>query len=356
LSEIVLDRDHYLELEKLALGAFAPVTGFMNEDEFRSVVDNMRLPSGDVFPIPILLDVSRNHAESLQGSTRIALIFEDKEVGEIRPENFFSVDKAEWIPKLFGTEDPNHPGVAAFMSCGEVFVGGPVTLLEQVRLDISHYELSPNETRSLFAKNGWSTVACFHTRNVPHRAHEFLQRLALDICDGLFIQPMLGRKKAGDFTPGAIMTGYRALVSHFYPAGRVALGALSTACRYAGPREAVFHALVRRNYGGTHMVIGRDHAGVVDYYDKYASQALCKRFESELGIQILAFHAPHYCARCDGIVTEKTCPHIHTEPSAVTDVSGTDIRAILSSGKRPPAHIFRPEVLNSIEGLDLFID
>jgi len=355
LSEIILDRDHYLELEKIALGAFSPVTGFMNEDEFRSVANDMRLPSGEVFPIPILLDVSRDHAESLRGSTRVALVFDGKEVGEIKPENFFSVDKDEWIPKLFDTTDPNHPGVAAFKACGECFVGGPVTLLNKVKLDISQYELSPNETRSLFAKNGWSTVACFHTRNAPHRAHEFLQRLALDICDGLFIQPMLGRKKVGDFTPDAIMTGYRTLVSDFYPAGRVVLGALSTACRYAGPREAVFHALVRRNYGGTHMVIGRDHAGVVDYYDKYDSQALCKRFEAELGIEILAFQAPHYCTRCDGIVTEKTCPHILSEPEAVTDVSGTDIRAILSSGKRPAPHIFRPEILDSIEGLELFI-
>jgi sulfate adenylyltransferase len=356
LSEIALDRDHYLELEKLALGAFTPVAGFMNEDEFRSVANTMRLTSGEIFTIPILLDVSRDHAAALKGHARVALVFEGREVGEIRPDDFYSIDKAEWLPKLFGTTDRNHPGVAAFLNTGEVFVGGPIALLDQVRLDISKYEMTPSQTRSLFIKNGWSTVACFHTRNVPHRAHEFLQRLALDICDGLFIQPMLGRKKIGDFTPDAIMTGYRTLISGFYPEGRVSLGALSTACRYAGPREAVFHALVRRNFGGTHMVIGRDHAGVVDYYNKYDSQALCKSLESELGIKILAFHAPHHCTRCEGIVTEKTCPHLKTDPKAVSEVSGTMIRASLAAGKRPPAHIIRPEVLDSIKGLELFVD
>ena len=317
LNKIILDRDHYLELEKLALGAFSPVTGFMNEAEFISVVDHMHLTTGEVFPIPILLDIDRDHADFLRGQSRVALVFEGREVGEIQPNDFFTIDKAKWIPKMFGTTDPNHPGVADFLSCGDVFVGGPVTLSEQVHLDISQYELSPSETRALFAENGWSTVACFHTRNVPHRAHEFLQRMALDMCDGLFIQPMLGRKKVGDFTPDAIMAGYRSLISGFYPDRRVALGALSTACRYAGPREAVFHALVRRNYGGTHMVVGRDHAGVVDYYGKYDSQALCKKFETELNIKILAFQAPHFCSRCDGIVTEKTCPHVATAPAAV---------------------------------------
>ena len=355
MRKIDLDRDHYLELEKLAFGAFSPAKGFMNEKEFISVVDHMHLTSGEIFPIPILLSLHHDQADSLRGNSRISLFFDGREVGEVRPDDFYSIDKAKWIQKMFGTTDPNHPGVADFLSSDDVFIGGEVTLLDQALLDISQYEMTPTETRSLFAKNGWSTVACFHTRNVPHRAHEFLQRMALDICDGLFIQPVLGRKKSGDFTPDAIMTGYRSLISEFYPAGRVALGALSTACRYAGPREAIFHALVRRNYGGTHMIIGRDHAGVVNYYGKYDSQKLCKQFESELGIRILAFQAPHFCSRCDGIVTEKTCPHIATDPATITEVSGTELRAILTAGKHPPGHIVRPEVLDSIKDLNMFI-
>lgn len=347
MDEIALSRDQFLDLNNIAVGAFSPLTGFINEDDFRAIANSYRLADGTIFPIPILLDISRDQESSLRGKSKVSLIYENRKVGEIQPESFFSIDKTQWVSKLFGVTDPKHPGIARFLSCNEVFVGGPVCLSDQIDLDRSRYELTPSQTRSMFLERGWETVGAFHTRNVPHRAHEFLHRITLDICDGLFIQPLLGRKKVGDYTPEAIMAGYETLVFEFYPKEKVILGALSTAGRYAGPREAVFHAIVRRNYGCTHIVIGRDHAGVGNYYEKYASQQLCKKYEAELGIRLLTFNAPHYCRRCDGVVTEKTCPHPQTDPKTVTHISGTDIRAELRAGRRPPDYLMRAEVLDS---------
>ena len=195
----------------------------------------------------------------------------------------------------------------------------------------------------------------FQTRNVPHRAHEYLQRVALEHCDGLFIQPLVGRKKIGDYTPEAIIVANQLLVDQFYPPHRVVLGILSTAMRYAGPREALFHALIRRNYGCTHFIIGRDHAGVGEYYGKYSAHELARQFEGDLGIDIMYLHGPYHCRRCDGIVTEHTCAHLHSDPAAITQISGTDMRTVLSGGKEPEPHLMRSEVVEALKGINLFV-
>jgi sulfate adenylyltransferase len=239
---------------------------------------------------------------------------------------------------------------------GKVFVGGPVSLKQRVQLDISDFELTPEQTKSKFAKLGWKSIIGFQTRNVPHRAHEYLHRVGLETSDGLFIQPLVGRKKKGDYTPQAVIRGYQALVEGFFPANRVVLGVLSTAMRYAGPREAVFHAIIRRNYGCTRFIVGRDHAGVGNYYGKYDAHELTRRFDGELGIEIVRLNGPYYCRRCDGIVTEHTCPHGQTEPAAVREISGTDMRAILVDGEAPEPHIMRPEIVASLEGIPLFVE
>lgn len=353
MSELTLQRDQYLELEKLGLGAFRPLDGFMTEDQFRGAVTDMRLPGGAVFPLPVVLDVSRADAKRLRGRPRIALAYQGVEVGEIEPRSFFTCDKEDTVRRIFGTDDPRHPGVRNFLEGGDWFVGGPIKLHRRAALDISADELTPEETRRVFAERGWRTVVGFQTRNVPHRAHEYLQRTALEQADGLFIQPLVGRKKAGDYTPQAIMTGYRALVAGFYPKNRVLLGILSTAMRYAGPREAVFHAIIRRNYGCTHFIVGRDHAGVGSYYGKYEAHAMTRRFDGELGIAILRLHGPYHCRRCDGIVTEHTCPHAGTD--AATEIAGTDMRAMLVGGKAPDPHLMRPEVIRALDGVPLFI-
>ncbi len=355
MADLALSRDQYLEFEKLGLGAFRPLDGFMMEDAFRSVVRDMRLPDGAVFPLPVLLDVGRAESERLRGRARVSLSFDGIDVGSIEPLSVFTCDKPAVARAVFGTTDLAHPGVANFLRGGDWFIGGPIRLARRATLDISADELAPAEAKAAFAERGWRRIVGFQTRNVPHRAHEYLQRVALEHVDGLFIQPLVGRKKAGDYTPQAIMAGYRTLIDQFYPKRRVVLGILSTAMRYAGPREAVFHAIIRRNYGCTHFIVGRDHAGVGDYYGKYDAHALVQRFEGELGITVMRLHGPYHCRRCDGIVTEQTCPHRERDPRAITEISGTDMRAILLGGKAPDPHLMRIEVIESIKGLPLFI-
>jgi sulfate adenylyltransferase len=356
MSELALNRNQYLELEKLGLGVFHPLTGFMNEDEFRGVVANMRLPSAAPFPLPVFLDVGKDEAARLRGRPSVSLIFGNEEVGRIVPESIFACDKAAVAREVFGTVDEAHPGVRFFLHGGEIFIGGPVELTRRARLDVSAWELDPGQTRAEFARRGWRTVAGFQTRNVPHRAHEYLQRVALEIADGLFIQPLIGRKKKGDYTPAAIVGGYHALIGNFLPEERVVLGVLTTNMRYAGPREAVFHAIIRRNYGCTHFVVGRDHAGVGNYYGVYDAHALVQRFDGELGIEVLCLNGPHHCSICGGTVTARTCPHERTAPHAVSHISGTEIRATLLGGATPDPRFMRPEVIAALRGVPLFVE
>ena len=356
MSELNLNQRQYLEFEKLALNAFAPLTAFMRRDEMRSVVETMRLPGGEVFPLPVVLDITHKQADQIRHSAKVALVFAGKEVGSLEPDDFFSFDMLEASRNVFGTDDIAHPGVELFtQKMGRVLVGGSVQLKERVPLDIAVQELTPEETKEAFRRAGWRTVVGFQTRNVPHRAHEYLQRVALEQVDGLFIQPLVGRKRAGDYQPAAILAGYKALIENYYPVDRVLLGVLTTYMRYAGPREAVFHAIVRRNYGCTHFIVGRDHAGVGSYYGKYAGHELVKSFGTELGITVMCLHGPYYCARCDGIVTEHTCPHADAEPSQVVEISGTWMREILGDGRKPDLHLMRAEVVDSLRGVDLFI-
>ncbi len=355
MTELHLTKNQYLEVEKLALGAFQPLDGFMDEEQFHNVVDTMRLPTGDPFPLPVVLDLTPDQAAGIAGRPTAALVFEGEEIGALKPDDQFSCDREAASRKIFGTDDPNHPGVAYFRGGGGVFVGGTVSLAKRVEFEYSEEERTPAETRALFAARGWKRIVGFQTRNTPHRAHEYLQRVGLEHVDGLFVQPLVGRKKKGDYTPAAILAGYRALIDKFYQRDRVVFGILSTWMRYAGPREAVFHAIIRRNYGCTHFIVGRDHAGVGDYYGKYAAHDLTERFDGELGIEIFRLKGPYHCAACDGIVTEQTCPHETTMPNAVTHISGTDIRAMLVGGRTPEPHLIRPEIVAALDGVPLFV-
>lgn len=357
MVQVLMNRRQYLELEKIAIGAFRPLSGFMNEDEFMSVVESMRLPNGALFSIPVVLDLTSEQTKGISVGTLLKLIFENVEVGELCVKSVYRCDKLAVTKKVFGTSDARHPGVAHYLRMGEVLIGGPVRLVQRVHFEFSEYELTPDETRAYFAGKGWRTVVGFQTRNVPHRAHEYLLRLALEQSDGLFIQPLVGWRKRGDYNPLAILAAYRTLVDRFLPKERVLLGVLSTEMRYAGPREALFHAMIRRNYGCTHFIIGRDHAGVGDYYGKYDAHELAGRLDGELGIQILRFHGPFYCRLCGGIVTERSCSHLETAPEATHQISGTDVRTLLSQGKGSiPEFIMRREILESLSGLSLFIE
>lgn len=356
MSELTLNRVQYLELEKISLGAFDPIHHFMTEDEVRSVVEHLRLPGGSPFPLPIMLDVDKEDADRLRGLPHVALIHHGVEVGELVPESVFTLDKPAVAKALFGTDSMDHPGVRFFERGGDWFIGGEVKLKKRIEHSLTPFELTPADTRRIFSERGWKTVVGFQTRNVPHRAHEYLQRIALEVADGLFVQPLVGLKKTGDYTPEAILAGYRAMIDGFFPSKQVVLGILTTSMRYAGPREAVFHAIVRRNYGCSHFIVGRDHAGVGNYYGKYEAHEMTRAFDGELGIEIMRLHGPFHCRACEGIVTEQTCRHFSEDPTRITEISGTDIRAALSQGKAALSEHIRPEIIEALRDVPLFIE
>jgi len=348
-----LNRDQYLELEKVGLKAFHPLTGFMTEKEFNSVVNELRLPSGEVFSLPVVLDIDEVTANQFKSVSEIELFYEQTFVGRLFPEDFYRPDRSKAAKLIFKTESNSHPGVSYFYSLKSVFVGGRIELIKRVSLDISNYELTPDQTKCLFNERGWRKIVGFQTRNVPHRAHEYLQRVALEHADGLFVQPLVGRKRTGDYTPDAVITGYKKLINSFLPQERVLFGILSTVMRYAGPREALFHAIVRRNYGCTHFIIGRDHAGVGNWYGKYEAHELAQKFEKDLGIEIMLLKGPFYCKTCDGIATENTCSHSSGE---IQQISGSYMRSVLSEGRKPDGHLMRSEIVEALCDVQLFID
>jgi sulfate adenylyltransferase len=353
MNAITIDRDQYLELEKIALGAFSPLTGFMSKLEFESVIENMRLPAGDVFSLPVVLDIDELCAREVRNCSVVDLIFEGRLVGRINPTDYFTCDRVYCAKKIYGTDDAKHPGVKNFYDLKSIFVGGKIELFERAQFDISLDELTPSEAKQIFRLKGWERIVGFQTRNVPHRAHEYLLRVALEQSDGLFVQPLVGRKRIGDYQPQAIMSGYRALIGEFLPKERVVLGILSTQMRYAGPREAIFHAIIRRNYGCTHFIVGRDHAGVGDWYGLYDAHELTRKFDGDLGIEIMRLMGPYYCPKCDCIATKNTCAH--DEIDFIEQISGTYMRSILKNGNHPDSHLMRQEVVDSLKGIDCFI-
>jgi sulfate adenylyltransferase len=345
LPRLDLDRNQVLDLEKIANGTFTPIEGFMTSAESKSVVEDGRLPDGSPWTIPIQLQTSNEVADRFRNVSE-ALLWnaeEGKPAGTIEISEVFDVDLLADAERVFGTTSREHPGVARFLGGGSKAIAGKVRLLEHSACLIpARYDLDPAQVRAEFAKRGWKTVAGFQTRNLAHRAHERLQKTALELTDGLLIHPLIGWKKAGDMLPDVILDGYAVLIERYYPKEHVMLAALTTAMRYAGPREAVFHALVRRNFGCTHFIVGRDHAGVGGFYEKYAAHRMFDRFtKEELGITPIRLHGPCWCSTCNEVVTEKTCPH---GKDSWKDISGTELRAMLAQGVRPPEFYMRPEI------------
>ena len=356
MYNLKINLNQYLELQKIGIDAFYPLIGFMDEVDFISVVESMRLSNGSIFPLPIVLDVNENDLQNIELHKNILLEFNNEVVGEILVNSIYRWDKLETTKKVFGVIDENHPGVLRMLSLQDFLIGGPIKIYEPAYKFLFNEELNPKQTKLHFEKMGWKRIAGFQTRNVPHRAHEYLHRIALEYCDGLFIQPLLGNKKLGDYTADAIMRSYRVLTNDFLPKNRVLLGVLSTAMRYAGPREALFHALIRRNYGCTDFIVGRDHAGVGNFYGLYDAQSLALKYEKELGIKILNFKGPFYCKICDCIATENTCDHSETNNDAVIEISGTLMRKILNESSIPRSELMRKEIINSLDGIKIFID
>jgi sulfate adenylyltransferase len=339
-----IDPETLQDCINLSLGLFAPVDGFMNSSDYHAVVDDMLLSNGEVWTIPLSLDVDHDTFIAAADSTHLYLCYEGAEIGYVEIEDCYQVDVEMDLVKVFTTSDNHHPGVARERKRFKYRVGGKTTVTEPAILVGA---LNPKLTRQLFHDNGWKTVAGFQTRNPIHKAHEYLQRVALEVCDGLFINPLVGWKKAGDFSEEAVVDGYQAMIKYYYMGLNIHFDTLRTPMRYAGPREAIFHAIIRRNLGCTHFIIGRDHAGVGDYYGKYEAHELARSIieEHDLGIILLLLSEPFYCLTCAQIVSDNTCGH---DDSVVEKISGTKIRAMLSQDKRPSELMMRKEVSDAI--------
>jgi ATP sulfurylase len=332
------------DLELLATGAFSPLEGFMGQADYRHVVHEMRLASGLVWTLPITLAVPRDAAQGLKEGSVVALMAPWEEVlGILHLEERYDYDAREEARLVYGTEDPAHPGVAYLLGRGQALLGGAVDLIQRPPLPgFEEFRLDPARTRALFRERGWRTVAAFQTRNPIHRSHEYIQKCALELMDGLLIHPLVGKTKLDDVPSEVRYRCYRALVQHYFPADRVALAVFPGAMRYAGPREAAFHALVRKNYGCTHFIVGRDAAGVGNYYAPYAAHDLLRSFgRDELGIEPLFFMETSFCRRCEAVVSAKTCPH---EAADRVALSGTRVRELLRRGEPLPPEFTRPEV------------
>ena len=345
LPRVRLDSESVSDVENLATGVYSPLEGFLGEKDFRSVLAHMRLANDLPWTIPIVLDVDRETAGGLRTGAEVALVNEaDEPVALLALEEKYGYDRTEMSEKVFGTADPAHPGVAKVMGMKDVLLAGKVDLVTLAPTPFDRWKLSPRETRVLFKAKGWRTVVGFQTRNTPHIGHEYVQKAALTFTDGIFINPVIGKKKKGDFKDEVILASYEELIRHYYLKERAVMAILQMEMRYAGPREAIHHAVIRKNFGCTHIIIGRDHAGVGKYYHPFAAQDIFEEFP-DLGIVPLFFRSFYHCRKCGSVVNEKICPHPASEQ---IQFSGTKIRDLLVQGVCPPVELMRPEVAKVI--------
>jgi sulfate adenylyltransferase len=332
------------DVEMIAIGAYSPLTGFMEEADYKSVVKNMRLANGLPWAVPVTLPVSEEIGNSLQEGTMIRLDSAQGEfIGILQLTQKYRYNKEEEAINVYRTDDLKHPGVAVLDQQGPINLAGPIWLLErQPHSDFPKYQIDPAKSRILFKEKGWKTIVGFQTRNPIHRAHEYIQKCAMEVVDGLFLHPLVGATKDDDIPADVRMRCYEILIDKYYPTERVILAINPAAMRYAGPREAIFHAIIRKNYGCTHFIVGRDHAGVGNYYGTYDAQYIFEEFEpGELGIVPMMFEHAFYCTLTGQMATTKTSP---SKPEQRVHLSGTKVREMLRNGQLPPPEFSRPEV------------
>jgi sulfate adenylyltransferase len=334
------------DVENIADGIFSPLEGFVGEQDFKSIVSTGRLSNGIAWTVPISLDIDEQEARKMEDAGQVALASDNNEKFAIlHVEEVYSFDKIACARSIYQTDDTKHPGVEKMVNMKDRLVGGKVDVIKRIEQSpLRKYRMTPVDTRGEISRKGWRSVVGFQTRNVPHVAHEMLQKAALNLYDGLFINPLIGKKKQGDFKDELILSTYIALIDSYYPKQMVMFATLHTDMRYAGPKEAIHHAIMRKNLGCSHFIVGRDHAGVGNYYHPFAAQDIFKDY-TDLEIQPVFFPAFYYCKRCLMYSNERNCPHGREFRE---ELSGTNMRKMVGLGEMPPNHLMRPEVAKMI--------
>jgi sulfate adenylyltransferase len=342
LFTIDVDTGLKKEIENISFGVFSPLKGFMDEEDFTSVVKKGRLANDLPWTIPIILDANEELAKKVKDSSQVALRNNGQIFGVMQIGDLYKFDKTESAKSVFQTDDPSHPGFNKFVTMQDILIAGEVKIVNTSLNNkfVDKFRLTPAESRKEIEDQGWRSAVAFQTRNVPHVAHEMLQKAALNIYDGLFINPLIGKKKIGDFKDDVILNSYTVLIDNYYPKSRIIFSTLHTEMKYAGPREAIHHAIMRQNFGCSHIIIGRDHAGVGNYYSPFAAHDIFKDYP-ELEIEPIFFPAFYFCKKCQCYVNERTCPH---DLNFREELSGTKMRKMFSSGELPPSHLMRPEI------------
>jgi len=345
LSTFEVSSDIRNDAENIATGVFSPLVGFVGQEDFLNVLKEGRLSNGVPWTIPIVLDSEKQIAKQMEDLGDVILCSDGQKFGILHVHEIYEYNKQDMANAVYGTTDTNHPGVSRLFNMKEFLVGGEVEVFQMKEYDeIQKFRMHPSETRSEITKRGWKSIVGFQTRNVPHVAHEMLQKAALNIYDGLFLNPLIGKKKIGDFTDDLIISAYESLIDNYFPKNRVLFSTIHTSMRYAGPREAIHHAIMRKNFGCTHFIVGRDHAGVGNYYPPFAAQEIFQKYP-DLGITPVIFPSFYFCKKCMSFANEKTCPH---GIESKEELSGTMMRKMVNSGKIPEKHLMRPEIAELI--------